>query len=309
MKTPNRSVRLHGMPIFVNISLTIRLWPLINWSLEAGIRQSRAKGDHVLQTRRTLLASACSCACGVALLKSTAAIGQNRARDSSVPESCALEISDVETLRKRYPWLGDLNAGEIRPGSMRRTTGDYDVDVALDKAIKRLADTFDVKPGFGFYDDGEAPNAWATQASVFPGTVHTVLFGQRYYETWINYDPSGVSVLAVIAHEFGHIMQFNSGLYQRIQGGLSTSKRIELHADYMAGYYVGLLKRRNPTASFWKAGDKFRQIGTYDDKNPNFHGTPEERVAASQQGFSVGFYDGRGAKIAFDLGVSYVDTR
>jgi hypothetical protein len=201
-----------------------------------------------------------------------------------------------------------LQSAESGFGNLVRSTGDRDVDVALDKAIKRLADTFGVYPGFAFFDDGDSPNAWATTESLVPDRKHTVIFGLGYYRKWLQYDPSGVSVLSVIAHEFGHIMQYESGRYQQIKGDLPTSKRIELHADYMAGYYIGILKRKNPNASFWKAGDKFRRIGTYDEKNPDFHGTPHERVAASQQGFSVGFYDGRGAQVAFELGMGYVAT-
>jgi predicted metalloprotease len=115
-------------------------------------------------------------------------------------------------------------------------------------------------------------------------------------------------VLATVAHEFGHVMQYDSGKYDEIAGNLPTGQRIELHADFMAGYYIGVLKKQNPTASFWKAGDKFRQIGTYDDKNPYFHGTPEQRVASSQQGFTFGYYDGRSASEAFRVGTAYVSS-
>jgi predicted metalloprotease len=109
-------------------------------------------------------------------------------------------------------------------------------------------------------------------------------------------------------HEFGHIMQYTSGMHAWIRGGQPTSKRTELHADFMSGYYIGRLKKDNPTASFWKAGDKFRQIGSYDHKDPQFHGTPQERVNASQEGFKIGFGFGaaRDAKSAFQVGMDYV---
>lgn len=193
--------------------------------------------------------------------------------------------------------------------SLVRTTGNTAIDIDLDRALKQLADCFDVHPGFGFYDDGNAPNAWASAKNVIPGTNGTVAFGQHYYKKWMDYDPTGISVLATCAHEFGHIMQYQSGHYDEIKGGLSTGKRIELHADYMSGFYIGLLKRQNPGASFWKAGDKFRQIGSFDDKDPMFHGTPTDRVAASQQGFVVGYYEGKDAKFAFASGMKYVADR
>jgi hypothetical protein len=209
-------------------------------------------------------------------------------------------------MNSSLPGNGDADAFDV----LKRTCGDPAMDKLLDRALKKLSDVFGVYPGFGFYEDGDAPNAWATQRALIAGRVDgTVAFGQNYFRKWMTYDPTGVSVLATCAHEFGHIMQYKSGRYSEIQGDLKTSKRTELHADYMAGYYIGLLKKHNPEASFWRAGDKFRQIGTFDDKDPMFHGTPAERVAASQQGFVVGFYEGRDAKFAFESGVKYVSDR
>jgi hypothetical protein len=205
-----------------------------------------------------------------------------------------------------HPALGALTTGEASFGAIRRTTGNIEMDLTLDRALKRLADTFNVYPGFGFYDDRDQPNAWATSASLIPNTSGTVVFGENYFKKWMKYDPTGISVLATLAHEFGHIMQYASGQSSRIRGNSPTTKRTELHADYMSGFYIALLKKDNPNASFWRAGDKFRQIGTYDDKDPRFHGTPEERVAASQKGFTVGFNQERDAKSAFDSGVDYV---
>jgi predicted metalloprotease len=141
-----------------------------------------------------------------------------------------------------------------------------------------------------------------------PDTPGTVLFGERYFQKWLNYDPTGVAVLVIIAHEFGHILQYKSGRFREIQGGLPTSKRIELHADFMSGFYVGILRKQHPSASFWKAGDQIRQIGSYDETSPDFHGTPEQRVAASQAGFGCSYTQGLGVDAAFDAGVRYVST-
>jgi hypothetical protein len=201
---------------------------------------------------------------------------------------------------------GDAVSDNVPIYKLQRTTGNPKMDIALDGALKKLADLFGVFPEFGFVDDGSSPNAWA---SPLPRGKGTVAFGITYYQKWMNYDPSGLSVLATLAHECGHIKQFFSGKYLEIEGDLSTSKRIELHADYMSGYYMGVLKRRNPDTSFWKAGDKFRQIGSQDDKDPDFHGTPQERIAASQQGFNVGFFETRDANFAFQSGMDYVSRR
>ena len=257
-----------------------------------------------MPTKRDFLLGMSLCACCGPFA------GGSRAQSAALlADGCEPSVEDLARLRARDPGLGHLGNAEASFSNIRRTTGNAQVDLMLDRAIKRLADTFDVYPGFAFFDDTGAPNAWATSDSLIPGRTYTVLFGENYYRKWISYDPSGISVLTVIAHEFGHIMQYKAGLMAQIRGGLPTPKRVELHADYMSGYYIAILKRLNPDASFWKAGDKFRQIGTYDDKDPSFHGTPEQRVAASQNGFTTGYEGGHTAQDAFRIGMTYVATQ
>jgi hypothetical protein len=67
-----------------------------------------------------------------------------------------------------------------------------------------------------------------------------------------------------------------------------------------------VLKKLHPKASFWKAGDQVRQIGTANDKAPDFHGTSAERVAASQAGFKASFIDELDPSAAFKAGAHYV---
>ena len=42
-------------------------------------------------------------------------------------------------------------------------------------------------------------------------------------------------IKAILAHEFAHALQDKSGLYNIWTGG----KKVELHADFLAGYYIG----------------------------------------------------------------------
>jgi hypothetical protein len=133
-------------------------------------------------------------------------------RKSGPPSmGCSMTAWDTPTLRRLYPALGDLPDGGSGYKNITRTTGNRDIDVALDKAISRLSADFHVTPGFGFFDDSASPNAFAMDRGIFPGTSQTVLFGSTCYSQWMDYDPSGVTIIAVIAHEFGHVMQFASG--------------------------------------------------------------------------------------------------
>lgn len=187
-----------------------------------------------------------------------------------------------------------------------RTTGNPDMDRALDAALYKLAETFKIFPGFGFYDDGDEPNAWAMSKPLVPGTDGTVGFGQTYFKKWLEFDNSGIAILATAAHEFGHVWLFKSGLYDKVNAGQSTVKRSELHADFLCGYYMGVLKTRNPSASFWKAGEKIFQIGDFNIRSPDHHGTPEERVSSAEAGFKAAFVDKRIADDAFKIGLDYV---
>src|SRR5262249_37224773 len=152
------------------------------------------------------------------------------------------------------------------------------------------------------YDDSDGPNAWALDEALFSGRTGTVLFGTKLFSQLLRMDPSGISVIIVAAHEFGHIRQYTSGQYRNFQGGQPTNKRIELHADFLSGYYIGLRKTDHPEASFWKAGKEIWDIGDFAFNRKSHHGTPAERVASAEAGFKLSYLQGRQFDYAFDAG-------
>ena len=164
-------------------------------------------------------------------------------------------------------------------------------------------------PGFGFYDDADSPNAWAMPRSLIPQTVGTILFGKKLFSTLLEIDDSGISVIQVSAHEFGHIQQYVSGKYSEIRANQPTSKRVELHADFISGYYLGLLKASHRDASFWRAGQKIYEFGDYGYNDPTHHGTPEERVASAEAGFRLSYFENRDFNYAFHTGINYVSDK
>ncbi|HEV7872204.1 MAG: hypothetical protein JWR62_1144 [Modestobacter sp.] len=95
-----------------------------------------------------------------------------------------------------------------------------------------------------------------------------------------------MGVVYVIAHEYAHDVQFEQGL---LTAGL-PSIATELHADCWAGAYArakqdaGLLD----TTDIPEAIATAARVGTYDYADPQFHGTPEQRVAAFQLGLDSG---------------------
>jgi hypothetical protein len=167
------------------------------------------------------------------------------------------------------------------------STGDPQQDKALGLALVRLSQLFAERPGFGFYDDSDAPNAKADPETGVAGTWGTVLFGTRLFKDLMTrFDDRGVTVLAVTAHEFGHIAQFHRGIFGTLNEHQRTVKKSELHADLLAGFFLGNRKMDTGTLRIRTAGVALYQIGDYGFNSPDHHGTPEERVAAAEYGYS-----------------------
>ena len=187
------------------------------------------------------------------------------------------------------------------------SSGDRDFDYALAHTLSRLTDSFRVLPGFAYYDDYEGENAYATTARRLSRSDGSVLFGQRLLKTLMaEPEHPEVGVTAVCAHEFAHILQFKLNLFRRLDAGQRTTKRSELHADYLAGFYAGLRKLEKsdyPAAVF--ATTKFAS-GDFDIHNRDHHGTPEERAAAVVRGFEVSHRERRNLNDAIQIGINYV---
>jgi predicted metalloprotease len=85
---------------------------------------------------------------------------------------------------------------------------------------------------------------------------------------------------AVCAHEFGHVVQYRLGLARQLAMPNGEVKRLELHADFLAGYFAGRRKLENsgfPAAAFAATQDRFGDIAF---NAPDHHGTSRERGAA-----------------------------
>jgi hypothetical protein len=130
------------------------------------------------------------------------------------------------------------------------TSGDRETDHRLGRALLRLAQVFDVHPGCGFFDDGRQPNARAVPKSTVPGTEGTVLFGQSLFRKTMALNDDGMAVLAVFAHEFGHIAQFRTRVHDTLRDGYPTAKLVELHADFLAGFYWASARRSSQTYGY-----------------------------------------------------------
>ena len=169
-------------------------------------------------------------------------------------------------------------------------SGNRNFDLALARTLSKAASVLEVLPGFAYYEDYDEFNAYATPAVRRDRADGTVLFGGGLLlDLMRGKESPEVSVAAVCAHEFGHIVQFKHDLQKVVQKGQKTARRGELQADFLAGYFAGVRKREKPdfpAAVFAATQSKF---GDLDVDSPGHHGTPAERGAAIVKGFEAAY--------------------
>jgi hypothetical protein len=166
------------------------------------------------------------------------------------------------------------------------SSGDPELDRFLGRALARLATTFKVHPGFAFYD-GRA-DAFATDRTLLPDTRGTVLMKREFYTGKMRLPDHGMTVIAVCAHEFGHIYQYQHGYKDRLARLDRTHKPIELHADFLAGFFLALRKKDYPDLDLQSVGKTFYEFGDNDVDDRDHHGTSDERIAAVTAGYDFG---------------------
>jgi hypothetical protein len=239
--------------------------------------------------------------------------GHSRPAFASTLRGCLISRDGFSTIHRAATSFGNARVSLFDRAKHIRTTGDPMLDRALDASIKRLADLFGQVPAFGFYREDDHPNvsamnAFATpEGTDIPGTWGTVGFGTTLFQREMGqYDRGGSTIVAIIAHEFGHIWAMRAGVMDTLNAGQHTVKRSELHADFLAGYFLGTRKRTEPGLSLQSAGDLFNRIGDYNLNDEDHHGTPAERVVAAEEGFKVSYLQGKDARYAFNAGLEYV---
>lgn len=202
-----------------------------------------------------------------------------------------------------------LGAAQAAPGGTRllTPTGDTEFNNALLSTLNRLDRLFDVAPGFGFFDDKGSPNAFASQSTQFGTSDGVVVYGTTLLRQQLGLaDHPDAGIAAVAGHEYAHILQFKRGLNKQLTGSDGRVKRLELHADFLVGYFAGLRKLERP--DFPAAVFASTQF-TYGDnmiESPQHHGTPAERGQAVVAGYQAAFRDRQSTSAAIDTGLRYV---
>jgi predicted metalloprotease len=97
------------------------------------------------------------------------------------------------------------------------------------------------------------------------------------------------SVAYIVAHEYGHEVQDELGLFQKYGQQLPTMA-FELQADCYAGTWAKSAydENRLEDGDVQEALDAALAVGDFDASNPSHHGTPEQREQAWNTGFERG---------------------
>jgi hypothetical protein len=144
------------------------------------------------------------------------------------------------------------------------------------------------------YRDGNHPiftfNAFAQGGFDFPpyGVIpDKIIMGDGILEAYTAIGYGDVAPQAVLAHEFGHHIQFQLNLFTD-EISPEATRRTELMADAYSAYY---LSHARGASMQWKRVKQFLQvffnIGDCAFDSDGHHGTPTQRMAAAEWGYNL----------------------
>ena len=133
-------------------------------------------------------------------------------------------------------------------------------------------------------------NAFALPGFNFPpfGVIpDKIIMGDGIMEAYTAIGYGDVAPQAILAHEFGHHIQFQLNLFTD-ETSPEATRRTELMADAYSAYY---LSHARGASMQWKRVKQFLQvffnIGDCAFTNDGHHGTPTQRMAAADWGYTI----------------------
>lgn len=167
---------------------------------------------------------------------------------------------------------------EVEQKEEINSSGDPSLDMAIRSEIEHICGVFGLNPvDFAFYDDENQPNAWAKCGCDHSNCSGTVRLGRNLLRKELTERYAGdYAVVGILAHEIAHVLQCR-------KGWSSNNEVRELHADFLAGYYMAVRSYYTYTNINSFAASLFEK-GSYDIFRDDFHGTPEQRVQSMTLG-------------------------
>lgn len=227
-----------------------------------------------------------------------------------LPSITTSYADEVYLLRGQLCSLWATAAGERI--NVSSSSGDNMLDKQLALEANRLSRIFEIRPGLKIVTapNNISSNALATTDTLVAGTRGTVLLGRSMVFTELRENRRGWGGLAVagfMAHEFAHIYQFSSNFYQMLKQGRSTVEASELHADFLAGYHLGLKRRAGQKMDIGAFMDGIYLYGDYAKQSQQHHGTPPKRRRAVREGYRTGIEGQRPIATIARIGVQKIE--
>lgn len=120
---------------------------------------------------------------------------------------------------------------------------------------------------------------------LFAGVPDKLIFGDGILDAFSALGMTDVAPRAVMAHEFGHHVQFEDDLFNSPLTGAEATRRTELMADAMGTYFLTHSRGLSlNTRRVLEAEKSFYEVGDCAFDDPNHHGTPNQRLRASTWG-------------------------
>lgn len=175
----------------------------------------------------------------------------------------------------------EYEAEELNNSNGINETGNNDL-LPLDFLIqsRHIEDFFGVYSVFRLYNEMNNSSAKALCKCNYGSCDNTVFIGKELISHYSN-QFSKDGLWGIVAHELGHILQCRWGT-QNVLNGVQR----ELHADFLAGYYLGV-KMKVQLTNIRQFGEELFKRGDYNFNDANHHGTPNDRVQYMLMGASL----------------------
>jgi len=182
---------------------------------------------------------------------------------------------------------------DVRQRTFRTSTGVAQSDAAVYQMLTRAATAFGFEsgryPSFRFIPPkGEGGDGYATNAVTLDANAQgLVALSVELLHGSLPEELKLVGFEVILGHEFAHIYQARKTLTGALFAANSTGKLVELHSDFLAGWFMS---KRNSLdrESLNVAVNALFSRGDNSVNKPGHHGTKAERYAAVMQGFIRG---------------------
>jgi uncharacterized protein len=146
-------------------------------------------------------------------------------------------------------------------------------------------------------DQGDTAAAYCPQddtiyiSQTFANAIYTGALNQQLPGSSQGYGKAvgDFAVAYIVAHEYGHQVQDELGLFQKYGNQVPTMD-FELQADCYAGTWAKSAAVANHLndGDLNEALDAALAVGDFNDSSPQHHGTPEQRADAWKTGYEAG---------------------